>query len=51
MFLKEAGNREMCMNYDNALISCQGGFCKNVSKIYECTYKNTLVVFQLETSS
>ena len=27
----------------SSLISCEKGFCKNVSEIYECTYKDRLV--------
>lgn len=37
--LEDAGNREQCTGF-SSLISCEKGFCKNVSEIYECTYKD-----------
>merc|ERR1719347_955034 len=37
----DAGRRETCMGF-NDLISCQGGYCKNISKIWDCTYKDRL---------
>eukprot|EP00090_Calanus_glacialis_P012976 TRINITY_DN21608_c0_g1_i5.p1 TRINITY_DN21608_c0_g1~~TRINITY_DN21608_c0_g1_i5.p1 ORF type:complete len:555 (+),score=111.67 TRINITY_DN21608_c0_g1_i5:209-1873(+) len=35
------GRRETCVGYNN-LISCQAGYCKNISKIWDCTYKDRL---------
>jgi len=37
------GRRETCVGY-NSLISCQAGFCKNISKIWDCTYQDRLKV-------
>ncbi|XP_023322370.1 uncharacterized protein LOC111696850 [Eurytemora carolleeae] len=33
------GNRELCVNF-NTMISCEKGYCKNVSRIYDCIYKD-----------
>ena len=38
--LQEPGNRELCVTFNNLVISCEGGLCKNVSKIYDCTYRD-----------
>ena len=35
------GSKELCTQFDN-LISCEMGECKNVSKIYSCTFTDTL---------
>lgn len=40
--LDRPGSVEQCRLYDS-LISCKTGECKNVTKIYECTYANTLL--------
>jgi len=40
--LKDSGAVEECRTFSD-LISCNQGECKNVSKIYECTYANTLL--------
>lgn len=40
--LTRPGSVEQCRLF-NSLISCTMGECKNVSKIYECTYANTLL--------
>jgi len=37
------GRRETCVGF-NSLISCEAGFCKNISKIWDCTYKDRLKV-------
>ena len=36
---KEPGEREICTGF-NSLISCKAGLCKNVSKIWDCQYKD-----------
>ena len=38
----EPGNREVCMGFNNIIISCEGGVCKNISKIWQCDFKNRL---------
>lgn len=38
---KEPGEREICTGF-NSLISCKAGLCKNVSKIWDCEYKDKL---------
>ena len=35
----EPGEREVCMEM-SSLISCKAGFCKNISRIWECDYKD-----------
>jgi len=39
----DPGRRETCVGY-NSLISCEAGHCKNISKIWDCTYKDRLLV-------
>ena len=38
----EPGNREVCMGFNNIIISCEGGVCKNISKIWKCDFENRL---------
>ena len=40
--LQDPGRRETCVGYNN-LISCEAGHCKNISKIWDCTYKDRYV--------
>jgi len=37
---KEPGQREVCMGL-NSLISCEAGLCKNISRIWDCEYKDS----------
>ena len=32
----------MCITFDQMIISCMSGICKNVSEVYDCNYKSKL---------
>jgi len=38
---KLPGERERCFRFDD-LISCEAGYCKNVSEIYDCSFTDSL---------
>ena len=37
--LGEVGHKEICSVFDNIQISCMSGMCRNVSAVYQCTFK------------
>ena len=39
---EEEGKKEICSKFDNIIISCVQGICKNVSEVYDCTYESNL---------
>ena len=36
------GAKNTCVAFDNNIISCMSGICKNVSAVYSCTFKSRL---------
>ena len=40
---EEVGKKEICSKFDNIIISCVQGICKNVSEVYSCTFDSILV--------
>ena len=36
------GVKDVCVTFDQMIISCMSGICKNVSEVYDCNYKSKL---------
>ena len=35
----EFGNKTICKHFNDIIVSCEAGICKNVSSVYDCTFK------------
>ena len=35
----EVGNKTICKHFNDIIVSCEAGICKNVSSVYDCTFK------------
>eukprot|EP00095_Tigriopus_kingsejongensis_P007120 maker-scaffold303_size215788-snap-gene-1.14 protein:Tk07120 transcript:maker-scaffold303_size215788-snap-gene-1.14-mRNA-1 annotation:"GL12734" len=38
----QPGLKDRCIQFDNNVISCMSGICKNVSMVYDCVYRSKL---------
>ena len=36
------GVKEQCITFNNTIISCESGICRNVSSVYACDYRSKL---------
>ena len=43
--LNEKGDKEICSVFDNIQVSCMSGMCRNVSSVYQCTFKVNSLLF------
>ena len=35
----QVGHKQICKDFDNIIVSCEAGICKNVSSVYDCTFR------------
>ena len=35
----EVGHKQICKDFNDIIVSCEAGICKNVSSVYDCTFK------------
>ena len=36
------GAKQTCLDFDDVVVMCEAGVCKNVSQVYDCQYESTM---------